>query len=193
MDPEKSASSPIAMPAIPKKFQHIKPMPIVGVIILMIAMLALGYYLGNRQAVTQSEKAVVTPTPIISPQPTVGTPISLTPTATPSAITKVPAGWETYANTQYGFEISFPKPYQALTDANSLYGWPNGVVLIYNGGQSYDVVVEHWNTKAEYESKYASQMQNLTVHKIGNQYITLLDSTNEPLNDQIIATFTATK
>lgn len=193
MEPEKTnTTSTPAIPTVSKKFSQLRPMPVIGVIVLLIVMFALGYYLGSRQAVTKSETAVAMPTPTVTPTPATGTPISLTPTASPTA-TKVPPGWDTYQNTPYGFEISFPKPYQALTDANSLSGWPDAVVLIYNGGQAYDVVIEHWDTKAEYESKYASQMQNLTVYQVNGKYLTLLDSTDEPLNAQIIATFILTK
>jgi len=123
----------------------------------------------------------VTPTPQASSPTTLPSP-SLIPTSS------LPAGWQTYTNQDFGFEISFPSGYQALTDSNNLYGWPNGVVLIYNGGQSYDLAIEHWNSPSEYGQKYPNQ-PNLTVKNIGNVYITLLNTNTDPQVDQIIQTF----
>lgn len=156
--------------------------------VLLIGVVFGAYYLGTKKSPvkTPQPQATITPSATIKPSPT--TTESLTPTATES-LTKVPTGWETYPNDKYNFEISFPKPYRALTDKNNLYGWPNGVALIYKGGQSYDIAIEVWNSKTEYESKYQSQMQYLTVYPVGNKYLTLTDLTHDPQNAQIIATF----
>jgi len=101
----------------------------------------------------------------------------------------VPQGWLTYTNTQYGFEISYPKTYKALDDSDNLYGWPDAVVLFYAGGQSYDMAVEVWDTKTEYENKYPTQIDNLTVKRVGDKYITLLNMNRQAEVDQIIETF----
>ncbi len=95
----------------------------------------------------------------------------------------------TYKNDQYGFEIFYPKPYRALDDAASLSGYPKGVVLLYTGGQAYDVVIEVWNTQSEYESSYSSRMSDVTVVKSKDKFITLFNNTKEPENEKIIATF----
>jgi hypothetical protein len=114
----------------------------------------------------------------------------LSPASSPTTIptTNIPAGWKTYINQEYGFEISYPPSYQALTDEENLYGWPKAIVLFYGGGQSYDLAIEHWNTQVEYEDKYQNQT-NLAVKKIGGTYITLLNANFEAEVDQIIATF----
>lgn len=96
--------------------------------------------------------------------------------------------WSTYKNTSYGFEISYPAPYRVLTDKDALSGYPNGVALLYTGGQAYDIVIEVWNTKAEYESNYSSRMSDVTVKESKGKFITFLDNTQSPENKQIIAT-----
>lgn len=118
--------------------------------------------------------------------PTTPPPSTPSPSSTPSA--SIPAGWLTYTSQEYGFEISYPFSYQALDDSNNLYGWPNGIVLFYDGGQSYDLAIEHWSSVTDYESKYPNA-SNLTVHQVGNYYLTLLNTNFEPEVDNIIATF----
>lgn len=117
--------------------------------------------------------------------------ITLTvPAITTVAPTKtVSSDWLTYKNMQYGFEISYPPSYKALDSKNDLYGYPNGAALIYSGGQAYDVVIEVWNTESEYKEKYATMMSDVTVLKSNGKFITLLNSTHQPKNDQIIASF----
>ena len=81
------------------------------------------------------------------------------------------------------FSISYPKTYKALSDKENLYGYPNGIVLLYSGGQAYDVVVEVWNTKEAYQKEYALRMADLTVKQVSEKYITLLDNTKMPGNE----------
>lgn len=100
----------------------------------------------------------------------------------------IPQGWETYTNTGYGFEISYPSGYQALSDQNNLYGWPNAIVLLYKGGQSYDLPIEHWNTEEEYQTKYSGQT-NYVVKQVNGVYITLFNTNFSSEVDEIIKTF----
>lgn len=104
-------------------------------------------------------------------------------------VSSVPVGWSTYKNNLYGFEISYPASYRALDSKNDLYGYPNGAVLLYTGGQAYDVVIEVWNTQSAYESNYSSRMSDVTVMKNKDKFITLFDNTGAPDNKAIIATF----
>ena len=115
-----------------------------------------------------------------------------TPSATPKSQANIPTGWLTYKNEKYSFQISYPPTYKALTDKNNLYGWPKAVVLIYSGGQSYDLPIEVWNSVAEYQAKYKNE-PNLTVKKIGDKYITLVNANQNPEVDQIISTFSITE
>lgn len=106
-------------------------------------------------------------------------------TRCPETIDSNKQGWKTYKNYSLGFEISFPEKFKIVEDK---YGWPNSVVLIYGGGQSYDLPVEQWSDASEYQSKYQNQT-NLTVKKVGNTYITLLNTNLDSEVDQIITTF----
>jgi regulatory protein YycH of two-component signal transduction system YycFG len=155
---------------------------IVLLISLVLVSIAFAYYYG-----TQQKKPVeISPSPTAQSQQT--TPPIL-PTQTP--ISNIPGDWKTYTNDQYDFEISYPPTYKALTDKENLYGWPNGVVLIYDGGQSYDLAIERWDSQSEYENKYKNQ-PNITIKRVGNIYLTLLNTNSETEVDQIIQTFTLT-
>lgn len=114
----------------------------------------------------------------------------ITPSATVLTPTKsVSSDMLTYKNSIYGFEISYPKAYKALDSKDDLAGYSNGAALIYNGGQAYDVVIEVWDTKAEYENKFGAMISDVTVIESNGKFITLQNSTHEPENDQIIASF----
>lgn len=100
-----------------------------------------------------------------------------------------PQSWKVYKNEQYGFEFSYPETYKVLTDKENLYGWPKAILLLYKGGQSYDLAVEIWNTEAEYKEKYADA-SILTVFKTKDgKFITLLNQNKTPEVSQIITTF----
>jgi len=151
----------------------------------MIVSVSFAYYYGTQKSKTDNtpaeeitetpQKAVITET--IGPSPTESAPTS-----------NVPLGWQTYTNEEYGFEISYPTNYKALSDSENLYGWPKGIVLFYGGGQSYDLVIEYWNSVAEYETKYKNQ-SNVTVKKVGSYYITMMNMNFEPEVDEMIKTF----
>jgi len=53
------------------------------------------------------------------------------------------------------------------------------------------LAIEHWDTQSEYQTKYQNQ-PNITVKKIGDIYITLLNTNFSPEVDQIIQTFVIT-
>ncbi len=162
---------------------------IFGIAITLLIILSIGgaYYLGTQKNNTSKQVATTTKTGISpttqqteQPQPTL---------VTDSPI--IPDGWLTYKNEEYGFEISYPEKYKALVDEENLYGWPNAVVLIYGGGQSYDLPIEVWGAPSEYENKYPNA-ENLTVKKIGDKYITLMNVNFEEEVDAIINTFKVT-
>jgi len=165
-----------------------KGFALIFVIILIAALAAAGYfgyqyYLaqkgGDYQAPTQTPVSNYSPVPVVTALPS-ASPVS----------TGMP-GWKAYTNSQYGFEISYPDNYKALTDAENLYGWPKAVVLLYSGGQSYDLPIEVWNTEAEYKAKY-TDLANITVKTAGNKFITLSNMNMDPEVDQIISTFKLT-
>ncbi len=163
--------------------------------ILAISGIGLAYYLGTQQGKKKEPKPFTEPTPVSTQTPTTLPTLTIpvaTNTPIPTATPSVKQGWTTYKNEQYGFEISYPENYQALDDKKNLYGWPDAVVLLYKGGQSYDLPIEVWDTFSDYESRYKTQMDNLTIKKVADKYITLLNMNREEEVDQIIATFKIT-
>lgn len=112
---------------------------------------------------------------------------SSVPTPTPTS--NPHEGWSVYQSEEYGFEISYPSSYEALDDANNLYGWPNAVVLLYNGGQAYDVVVEAWDSMTEYTSKHpATETFDVEIKTINGKFISVTNYTNEENNSEILLT-----
>lgn len=132
------------------------------------------------QISAETGSPTATPEPTSTPQPT------LTAMVEPPVI---PDGWLTYQNMQYGFEISYPPSYQALDDADNLYGWPNGIVLLYNGGQSYDIAIQYWNNEQEMNNNYPNTGGFLTSVPVGNQIISIFNITRESENPAVAATF----
>ena len=97
-----------------------------------------------------------------------------------------------YKNDTYGFKVTYDNPYRLLTDKDSLSGYPHGLALLYTGGQAYDIVIEVWNSKAEYESEYGPRVSDLTVVENKGKFITLLDNTDSSANQQIIDSLVVT-
>ncbi len=115
---------------------------------------------------------------------------SIAPTPTPASTPKT--GWKVYKNTQYGFEFMYPESYQVLTDSNNLYGWPKAILLLYKGGQSYDMAVELWNTEAEYKAKYTDTSSYTAFKTKDGKFITLLNANKDTEVSEIITTFKLT-
>lgn len=163
---------------------------ICGILLLGLGLLG-GYIIGNKQQPASlpnpSPAPQQIPTTIASPSP-FSSPTQPLPTSTVS-VTTAPSDWLIYKNSTYGFEIMYPKTYKALDDKNNLYGWPNGIVLFYKGGQSYDIAIQAWNTKEDYEKAYPGGSYEVTVKQVNNKYLTIVNLTKDPQNAEIITTF----
>jgi hypothetical protein len=103
---------------------------------------------------------------------------------------QAPEGWLTYDNDAYGFYFHYPPQYEVLTDETNLYGWENGIVLLYNGGQSYDIAVQVWESAEEMGAFYGGEDERLHVYPVGVQIISVMNITNEAESDAIIESFT---
>ncbi len=160
--------------AVPAPIKKPFPLWIIWVIITLLLATAAGFaykYFQLKQA------AVPQPSPIViaSPSP------ALAPSPTPSPTADPTAGWKIYKNTQYGFEFSYPEGYKVLTDSENLYGWPKAILLLYKGGQSYDLAVEVWDSaKPDYD---------LNVKIKDGRFIALKNLNKDPEVAEIIATF----
>jgi hypothetical protein len=160
------------------------------VFVLIPMMMLLFAACGN---VTQTQQPEATQTvkvsPVVTSEPS--TTVGQSPVVTPSS-TNIHMDWLTYTNATYGFEIMYPKTYQALTDKDSLYGWPKAIAVLYNGGQAYDIVIEAWDTEEEYKGKYGQGNYTFIVNKIRDKYITVTSFTDDADNKGIIETFKIT-
>ncbi len=156
------------------------------VLLLLIALGIIGYFVyQNMLLKRQANIPLSTPTSVAV---TVASP-SPVPVPTPIPGPSLKPGWQLYTNDQYGFEFSHPASYKVLTDSENLYGWPKAILLLYKGGQSYDLAVEIWSSEAEYKAKYPDS-SILTVFKTKDgKFITLLNQNNDPEVSEIISTF----
>lgn len=165
----------------------------------MAAAIAAGaYILGSQEGIKKQETACTLEAKICPDGSSVGRvgpncEFALCPTPqAPTPIAETKHGWKVYTSEKYGFEISYPDTYQALDDQQNLYGWPNGVVLFYNGGQAYDIAIQAWDSEADYQKAYPTSNFDLAVHEVRGKFITILNSTQEPQNPEIISTFKVT-
>jgi hypothetical protein len=163
--------------------------------LIVIALLAVVWFGGgskyfNSIISTPSPAPIQTPVASVSPVET-ATPTPVSTVGEVSQKKVVPAGWNSYSNTDYNFSISFPSDYKVLTSKEDLYGWPKAVVLLYAGGQAYDVVIEVWNTEAEYKTAHPGE--NLAVYQVNGKFVTVLDQTKNAETESIVNSFSLTK
>lgn len=98
----------------------------------------------------------------------------------------IPKGWNKYSNSEFGFDISYPSTYNVITE--KLSGWPHAILLLYNGGQAYDIAIELWTSKYEMESILSRKSFPYKIFDFGEKYISISDETNEAENSKIIST-----
>ena len=146
-------------------------------ILLIISVLIAGFFAYQTQKLVKEfnkdQSETFTPTAI--------------PTQTPTPTVDPTANWQTYKNIEIGFEIKHPNEYKQVEDT---YGWPNAILLLYKGGQSYDLVVELWDSKTEYLTKYNNEpITRLVAKQVGEKFVTFLNINDNIEVASIIETF----
>jgi hypothetical protein len=86
-----------------------------------------------------------------------------------------------------GFSVRYPANFKPVTNE----AWENASIILYSGGQSYDLVIQVWDNEEEYKNYYGNSavLQNMTVHKVGSKYVTLLNQNNTEEVAKIIESF----
>lgn len=171
MDPVNPAASEI------KKDSHWITVASLAAYILLSLGVIVFFYFQNQQLKKMLAAKQIQPTPTSTPTP------EALPKTTPRS------GWQIYKNQQYNFEFSYPDTYKLLTDKEDLYGWPKAILLLYKGGQSYDLAVEIWNTEAEFKTKYPDASILSAFKTKDGKFITLINPNKDPEVAEIISTF----
>jgi|GEM_PF-6777009 len=91
-----------------------------------------------------------------------------------------------YQNNQYNFELTYELPYKVSDTKAELAAYPNGVALIHQNGQAYNIVVEVWDDSAGYKTKYVDRMTDLRVLRTQGKFISLFNNTKTAENRKII-------
>jgi hypothetical protein len=176
--PEKVVETPAV---VPKPRTDLSKAIIALLVLVVVALGVAVFVLYNRTPTVIEQEPV---TPVTSAEVTV---VPATPSASPTvSVTPTSVEGTVYKNEKYGFEFTYDDPYKVLVGKDDLYGYPNGVALIYNGGQAYDIVVEAWDTVAAYETEHAGNLANLTAFESKGKFITFYDNTQELGNKKII-------
>ena len=106
---------------------------VVIVLVLIMAAAVIGFLVYQNMQLRKQTAAT-------SPTPAASTTLIFSPTPIPTPTLK--PGWKLYQNNEYNFEFSYPASYKVLVDKENLYGWPKAILLLYKGGQSYDLAIE---------------------------------------------------
>lgn len=180
MEPQAIPQPPMPpTPPIPPTPQVKNSLVLIMSILLIIAVAIAGLFYFQIQKLskqlTENKPPVATSTP--------------TPTQTPLPVPTLKPGWKKYINEKYSFEFTYPEKYKVLTNSTDLYGWPKAILLLYKGGQSYDMAVEIWDSEAEYKQKYNSQTYDFSVFKSDSKFITLLNTNKDTEVTEVISSF----
>lgn len=90
-----------------------------------------------------------------------------------------------YENKELGYSIVYPDNYQVVDDSS----WINADLVLYKGGQVYDLVIQVWDTKQEYETYFEDNpaaAENMTAYKIKEKFLTLANMGENTEVDEII-------
>jgi hypothetical protein len=66
----------------------------------------------------------------------------------------------------------------------------NEILLLYNGGQSYDIAVQIWDSTEDMKASYGGEDERLHTFALGTQILSIMNITNEANSETIIESFT---
>lgn len=166
---------------------------IIAVTIVVLALLAGLFYFLSQNQVQISVNPDSSPKATRQTDPTFPTPVTnneensnTTPTPKTTAETD---NTLTYKNSEYGFEFEYPKGYEALDDSDNLYGWKNGIVLLYGGGQAYDFAVQVWSSTEDFENNFGPNKEDVEIVEGNGKVFSLYNVSGNEKLQEVIDTF----
>lgn len=102
---------------------------------------------------------------------------------TRSTVPAIPADWKTYQVPNTTISLRYPPSYQLVDDT---YGWPRSIILFYDNGQSYELVVEKWTSLADFRRERRRDPDYFT--KVADGYITFYNNNQDPVVAQVLST-----
>lgn len=156
------------------KKQSFNPMVLISIGLLLALALVFAYYALSSKKMIQTK-----PSESSSPLPSPEAVVAVQPQANGEL--------QTYVNEQFGFSFSYPKKYRATVDKT---GWPKAVVILYDGGQSYNLVVEVAQSAAEYQDLNVTNGIGETIVKSEEDlFIVMRNLNSDPEISQVIESF----
>lgn len=99
----------------------------------------------------------------------------------------VKEGYQKVSDIQNRFTLTYPENYRLVEDKAA---WKNASVILYTGGQSYDLVVQVWNSESEYRGVYGNSYDDfITAKNFNGKYITFLNANKSKEVEEIIKSF----
>lgn len=97
-------------------------------------------------------------------------------------------GFLKFSDSSVGYSLVYPKSYRVEENT----AWKNASLILYAGGQVYDLVVQVWNSEAEYKAYFQENIgltSKVVVHKVKGRYVTLFNYAESAEVEQIINSF----
>lgn len=109
--------------------------------------------------------------------------------------------WQVYRNEEHGFMFRYPSEREPgnkfeiveKEGAQSIYGWPDSTIVLLGCDycQSYEIIVQSWRNREEFESNCSGAWCEVDLeNEINDRYITVIINNNKfEIFHQILSTF----